>query len=351
LLKRAELDGDAVMTALALAVRAQERGLRAPVEADRDLARAIVMLESHEGPRTEAVSAHVQCCVAAESRDLWELQIRHYDAAERCLDPDEDADGRLAVLLYNRAELQLNWVAALRELGAEEEMRERAAGARDALDQAEHPVMPESWRGDLSVFRDLVDAMSPPQGGASPLIRSAEGEYRGYVHLARGLRAGDVALARAHCDRAIESIDPNTSSRIYLFSLALAVELEARDVGQQTAGLRCTRELVGRRWDQRLAALASMQSLIDIERTSAELEQHAYRDDLTGLANRHALARFTQGMLARGMPMAAVALVDLDCFKAINDGHGHAVGDAVLQRIAGLLRAGVRDQDLVVRPD
>ncbi len=166
LLERAGLDGDPVMSALALAVRAEDRALRAPVEADRDLARAVVMLEGHEGPSTEAVSAHIQCCVSADSRDLWELQLRHYDAAERCIDPDEGADGRLAVLLYNRAELQLHWVAALRELGDEHEMRERAALAREALDKADDPVMPAAWREDLTIFRDLLDAMSPPEGGA-----------------------------------------------------------------------------------------------------------------------------------------------------------------------------------------
>jgi diguanylate cyclase (GGDEF)-like protein len=352
LLERAGLDGDPVMSALALAVRAENRALRAPVEADRDLARAVVMLEGHEGPSTEAVSAHIQCCVSADSRDLWELQLRHYDAAERCIDPDEGAEGRLAVLLYNRAELQLHWVAALRELGDEHEMRQRAALAREALDKTDDPVMPAAWREDLAIFRDLLDAMSPPEGGAPPCTRAAEGEFRGYVHLTRALRATDVAQARAHCDRAIATIDPGPCNRIYLFSLALAAELEATYRGDGSAGLRWGRELVRRRWDQRLASLASMESLIEVERRAAEhaeLQQHAYVDDLTGLANRRALSRFRQGLLARGAQTVAVALVDLDRFKLVNDGHGHAVGDAVLQRMAGLLRAGIREQDLVAR--
>ena len=82
-----------------------------------------------------------------------------------------------------------------------------------------------------------------------------------------------------------------------------------------------------------------MESLIDVARLSAEhaeLQQHAFLDDLTGLANRRALARFTQGLLGRGVRTAAVALVDLDRFKLVNDGHGHAVGDAVLQRMRGV---------------
>jgi diguanylate cyclase (GGDEF)-like protein len=355
LIERTEVEGDTVMTAFALAVRGQDRlhgGDRAPVDADRDLARATVLLEAFSGQQTEAVSAHIECAVAYEGRELWELQLAHYEAAEACIDPDEASENRRAVLLYNLAEVQLNWVAALRERHAEGEMRERAALARLALDAAEVPIMPEAWREELAIFRDLLDAMSPVDGPTSPPTHVPEGEYAGYVHLTRALTMRSVAEARAECDLAIERIDPFFSNRMHLFALALAVELEAAHAGHETAGLRWGRELVERRWERRLAALASMESLIDVERLSAEhaeLQQHAFLDDLTGLANRRALARFTQGLLARGSTTAAVALVDLDRFKLVNDGYGHAVGDAVLQRMAGLLRAGVREQDLVVR--
>jgi diguanylate cyclase (GGDEF)-like protein len=355
LIERTEVEGDIVMTAFALAVRAQDRlhgGDRAPVDADRDLARATVLLDGFSGRQTEAVSAHIECAVACEGRELWELQLAHYAAAEACIDPGEASENRRAVLLYNFAEVQLNWVAALRERHAEDEMRERAALARRALDHADVPIMPESWREELAIFRELLDAMSPVGGAAHPPTREPRGDYAGYVHLTRALTVQSVAEARLECDRAIERIDPHFSSRMHLFALALAVELEAAYAGHETAGLRWGRELVERRWERRLAALASMESLIDVERLSAEhaeLQQHAFLDDLTGLANRRALARFTQGLIGRGVQTAAVALVDLDRFKLVNDGHGHGIGDAVLQRMAGLLRAGIRDQDLVVR--
>jgi diguanylate cyclase (GGDEF)-like protein len=355
LIEQTEVEGDTVMTAFALAVRAQDRlhgGDRAPVDADRDLARATVLLEGFSGRQTEAVSAHIECAVACEGRELWELQLAHYDAAEACIDPHEAYENRRAVLLYNRAEVQLNWVAALRERRAQAEMRVRAELARRALDAAQVPFMPEPWREELAIFRELLDAICPPPEGSAPPSREPQGELRGYVHLTRALTSPSPAWAQAECDLAIVAIDPHFSGRMHLFALALAVELEAASAGRETAGLRWGRELTERRWERRTAALASMESLIAVERLSAEhaeLQQHAFLDDLTGLANRRALARFTEGLSSRGVSTVSVAVVDLDRFKAVNDGHGHPIGDLVLQRLAGLLRVGVRDHDLVVR--
>lgn len=81
----------------------------------------------------------------------------------------------------------------------------------------------------------------------------------------------------------------------------------------------------------------------DAARTEVRmLEQISTRDSLTGLMNRRAIeARFDE-LLAQGFD--TFALVDLDRFKAINDLHGHQVGDAALVACAGALRAsGDRD--------
>lgn len=83
-----------------------------------------------------------------------------------------------------------------------------------------------------------------------------------------------------------------------------------------------------------------------------ELERQILRDPLTRLLNQPALTAQLETELARARrgnyPVAAVAL-DLDFFKQINDLHGHAVGNGVLEQVAELLSAGIRPGDLCSR--
>jgi diguanylate cyclase (GGDEF)-like protein len=77
------------------------------------------------------------------------------------------------------------------------------------------------------------------------------------------------------------------------------------------------------------------------------LEQLSARDSLTGLMNRRAIeARFDE-LLAQGFD--TFALVDLDRFKAINDVHGHQVGDAALVACASALRSSGDRDSVAVR--
>jgi len=78
------------------------------------------------------------------------------------------------------------------------------------------------------------------------------------------------------------------------------------------------------------------------------LEQAARCDALTGLGNRRMLLERLECLLA-GSRGVAVLFVDLDDFKAVNDDHGHDVGDAVLVAVAGRLLEAVRPEDVVVR--
>lgn len=77
-----------------------------------------------------------------------------------------------------------------------------------------------------------------------------------------------------------------------------------------------------------------------VSRLIADIRRLAETDPLTGLANRRVAMAFGLRALesARrlGRPCAAV-MIDIDEFKSINDRHGHAIGDAVLVRVASLL--------------
>jgi diguanylate cyclase (GGDEF)-like protein/PAS domain S-box-containing protein len=83
-----------------------------------------------------------------------------------------------------------------------------------------------------------------------------------------------------------------------------------------------------------------------------QLEQLAYADALTGLPNRVLLSDRLQQAMAqahrRGQYLAVVYL-DLDGFKAVNDGFGHAVGDQLLITLAKRLRQVLRDGDTLAR--
>lgn len=128
----------------------------------------------------------------------------------------------------------------------------------------------------------------------------------------------------------------------------------ARGVGRPSDALtRYTAALEGELWDLRESRLLALRSRFDHHRLALEhgaATAQALSDPLTGLPNRRALdlhlAELTGSPDGRS---CAVALVDLDGFKDVNDARSHAAGDAVLHAVASCLRAALRAEDLVAR--
>jgi len=103
--------------------------------------------------------------------------------------------------------------------------------------------------------------------------------------------------------------------------------------------------------------------LVGLKRRLLEAELHqraiAYRDSLTGVANRRhfdavleeELRRRTRSAGRRGADRTPLALllIDLDEFKAVNDNHGHPVGDAVLCQVAERAQSILRSDDTLAR--
>lgn len=84
---------------------------------------------------------------------------------------------------------------------------------------------------------------------------------------------------------------------------------------------------------------------VERDRRIRELEDLASHDPLTGVGNRramdHLLTAYLDEQRVGGTRFAAMVL-DLDRFKRVNDGHGHAVGDRVLWAVAATMQAGTR---------
>jgi diguanylate cyclase (GGDEF)-like protein len=107
--------------------------------------------------------------------------------------------------------------------------------------------------------------------------------------------------------------------------------------------------------EQRLSAssLASHAAIaLENARLHRIVERQALVDGLTGIANRRQCEDALTAEIAQAERLGStltLVLADLDDFKAVNDAHGHAVGDDVLRSFAAALRATVRDSDLAGR--
>lgn len=119
-------------------------------------------------------------------------------------------------------------------------------------------------------------------------------------------------------------------------------EIVACSRRRQRRSTSVTERLVGAR---ELAAVVSLQA-----KSEGRLRQAAEEDSLTGVFNRATFRRRLSESIDRAAShQSAVLFLDLDEFKPVNDQHGHAAGDAVLQVVTRRLRSAVRPGDVIAR--
>ena len=111
-------------------------------------------------------------------------------------------------------------------------------------------------------------------------------------------------------------------------------------------------EALYRHPDGRRLAIAQLLDISDRKFFEGQLRHLADHDPLTGLYNRRRFGDELERALAHtrrfGRP-GAVLTLDIDGFKFVNDSLGHAVGDELVTRLAGVLRRGLRETDVVAR--
>jgi len=102
-----------------------------------------------------------------------------------------------------------------------------------------------------------------------------------------------------------------------------------------------------------LIAFLSIALLVAYLRDALKRERDlSHKDALTGLSNRRSFFERAADVLAlchRHHRAVALAVVDLDNFKAVNDRHGHEAGDALLKTVAGALNETLRTSDIIAR--
>lgn len=173
--------------------------------------------------------------------------------------------------------------------------------------------------------------------------------------------AGRLDEARALCERSVAQAVANGVPHQELSAIRKLAELRETD-GDYKLALESYKQYhaaykkTAGEAIQRRVRLAALRHEIDTLRSRAEqADQRADRmaaeaeiDPLTGIANRRKYDRTLHCLEAAGTPYA-LAIVDLDHFKAINDKFSHLVGDDVLRMVADMLKLAVCEKDMVAR--
>jgi diguanylate cyclase (GGDEF)-like protein len=210
-----------------------------------------------------------------------------------------------------------------------------------------------------------VDDIKP--GDQSTALPRAEGRLLGWV----GLEVSRSATFRSQRDAILHSL------AILLAGLSVSLLLAwriGRQITRPILGLTHTVSRISEgRLDERVelsgpaelgilqnginrmaSQLQSMQDSMreNIDQTTARLVYQASHDTLTGLINRREFEQRLERALLSALQQDrehALCYMDLDQFKVINDSCGHVAGDEMLRQLALLLRANLRERDILAR--
>jgi diguanylate cyclase (GGDEF)-like protein/PAS domain S-box-containing protein len=204
-------------------------------------------------------------------------------------------------------------------------------------------------------------------------LRQAERQFTtAFEHASIGMALTDLDLKVVQANRALGVLLGETPAHLQERSLDEGVDpLERATLRRALRGLteeapstrlevRLRRPDGGLRWGHVSASLlvghapvasrivVQVENITERKRSEAMLSHAAAHDALTDLPNRTLLIAQLEAALSRG-EQVGVLFLDLDRFKVVNDGLGHAAGDQLLVQVAHRLREAMRPEDIVAR--
>ncbi len=250
----------------------------------------------------------------------------------RASDMDRDADEPARCALLERADVLARGVLSgpLRDEGLRLLAARDGASARSAEGLALLAGLPEGTHDE-------------------PRLRLTRARCRHGV--------GDVRGALADLDAAVAASGAQGDLALHIEALQVRSQVReaAHDLAGALADARALGELVWQRhrrqvggfMDQVWSRAGVEGQRRDLEARARVLLRFAEQDSLTSLANRRGIEQFCGSL--RASEQVCLVLVDVDHFKAVNDRHGHLVGDVVLREVAAVLSGSVRSVDRVAR--
>jgi diguanylate cyclase (GGDEF)-like protein len=346
-----------------------------------EIARALAILDDSAIPDVQIGRRTWDRMQSAALIDCWVVlnQLSVYEAAEEVIGRahrairDSASPHEITLLLLNRVKMLLGWGLRLERV----ENYEAAAGkfrmaasmaiaADGPFTESLFPRLQGVPAVDQVGVLAAALALAVPDAVHIARLENLHGQ-NGYPHeqeivviaLARCLdKAGRREDALQTLKEAEELFRGDTSAPA--MRLNLARELARLDTLPDSENGGASKSLIDystilerEMWSLRESQIATLNARREHERLSAEhgaITQQALQDPLTGLPNRRALDERLRALAssADAQPLA-VALVDLDGFKDVNDRHSHAEGDDVLRVVASTLRDALRGDDIVAR--
>ncbi|GAB3870970.1 GGDEF domain-containing protein [Kibdelosporangium lantanae] len=277
----------------------------------------------------------------------------------------------ISVHTINRIRMLIGWGLRLERVGDEDRAASKFAFAAAQASAVERPFRESLFPRDPDLSAaDQIPVLAAACALAQPSADHVERLFalRSGAKYVRELIITAIALARCleHTDLVAEAVDVLAEAREALeddpsepeLRLCLIREfarLSGPDGGERTMSAleAYATELESQLWEMRASRIATLNTRREHERLTRKhgaMQKQALQDPLTGLPNRRALDDRLEALSASAVnhPMA-LALVDLDGFKEVNDQFSHAEGDDVLRVVAGTVRDALRGGDMVAR--